>query len=316
MICEGPSFSVRHRWFATSERLIVHLQRRLVRNQQSPVAVCRTAALLVGLAWLLSMATATGATARLFPASMGVLGGRFYVELASHADVLAMAVLVLLALTVLFSRFRYTTDDCVDGPVSPTEAKQEPTCRYRTWVWVCFMVLIPLGGVLAITAIGEPASQILHGALLAQRRGFTQAALNGVEQEMTSEYSSSNEALYFFASGWAGDLGQVRAATALDVDLIRSSTQIGSIIDLADGLLQYSVETRRSVPASLAQRLAKAVKGYPWQPAVMALLAWDQTAEPRPALQILMADKQKASPSQAIKLRQVIDFIQNHPSPW
>lgn len=296
-----------------AKSLAVRHQRSYVRKQQSISEGCRIVAILVGILWLLSIATATGVTAEALPGSVGLLDGRLYTDLAVHADTLAMISLIFLALAVLFGSLHDPTNDSANSQSPWAEAIPESTGRRQVWIGGILTILV--SGAISISVINVSVGQILKGAVQVQRTGFTQAALNAIDQKITPNYNPSDNGLYFFASEWAQDLGETTAATVWDADLVRSSAQIGSISNVAVGLLQYSIETKQAVPRLLARRTVKAADGHPWEQAITALLAWDQTAKLQPTLAILTAEKKVLSRPLALELTQVIQFIRKFPNP-
>lgn len=283
------------------------------RRHLSLAPVCRATAVGTAALWLLSQATATGVTAQLLPAALAPFHGQLYLAFASQVDVFATIALILF-IPAVFSLSRYLNAPDAAEVDTPTPRARPRFPRPWLALSFCFLIIL-LGGSLALLSVPPSPATVLTGAVVVQRGGFTQAALNGLEQQIPSNYNASDFSLYFFASGWAQDLGRSQAAIRWDVDLIRSSAQVGSMTGLTAGLSQYGIETGRAVPGSLARLVTRASDGHWWKPTAITLLSWDETARPGPTVASLLAEARLIGGARATQLTGVIGILHHQPVP-
>lgn len=282
-------------------------------RQLSLASACQTMAVGAGTLWILSMATATGVTAELFPTSLAPFRGQLYLGLASLVDVFATIALLLFIPAVFLHGRSLSPPDCPDADIPTPRAG--PTLGGRWLAASCSLLVILLAVALAIQSASPSLDGVLSGAVVVQRGGFTQAALNGLEQQIPSKYNSSDFSLYFFASGWAQDLGQSQAAIRWDRDLLRSSAQVGSMAGFTAALSQYRTETGRAVPGTLARFVTSVAAGHWWQPIVVSLLLWDTTARLAPTVAILRTEARLVGGTRAVQLKEVISMLRNQRVP-
>lgn len=258
----------------------------------------RRAALVVGLLWVLSVTCEVGFTADIMPISVALDDGYPYAWLINHMDGLLTIALALLVVSILVKE-GYSRNDSDSSNMSNKDSNDSYSTaqqKYKTLAhplpWVVTALILILGiMIISRISVNSFRTQLLAGAARIQLTGSTQAAIDSVQSILDSKYSSADNAAYFYASGWEQDLGHTQQAISLDINLIKSSTQNGSIYNLAVGLTQDYSLTKKPISKRLSSWVRSAIKGHPWESADLAMLQWNRSQDTHILSKSLLSDE-------------------------
>ena len=145
------------------------------------------------------------------------------------------------------------------------------------------VVLAASIGVVAANVATESSTRttpvIVQAAIRTQQNGDTALAFETLAPAASGKFERSKFDIYYFCSGWAGDLQDWSLASTLSVYLMKAAAAVENPTALVTGVYQY-VNYRQAFPSrSVASAVTAAAVGSRWRQAVRLLVGLPETKD-------------------------------------
>jgi len=301
----------------------------------------RIAALAVTAIWVVMIGMSTGAVAALFPDSITIDSGHFYIWASRLSDTFASLTLIFIVFIAYLnvqhrSKLEITLSENDDvatevgstnlAPTSTVlDVEPETNSDNRIFVHVAtrrqISVIAMFVGIVLLASVSE---QVLGGnhfntsiegsAVSLSENNLILPALEATLRELPRNFSPSAYEQYFLASEWASNVGATGTAANLYELLVQASINIESPIGLVEGLNQYFVEESHAISKSVREHMLTTNESSSWRMTVQAAFQWQKSGNGSAIIRDFKASIRDASPSLRQEFRAAIGLVESYDS--
>jgi hypothetical protein len=283
----------------------------------------------------------TGFVTAIFPASITIASGHFYIWASEMMDTFASLTLIVL---VLIAQLHVRSEpdarvETSDDHTIPNGAEAASTAgttleadlethsafdrrlggshgraRRRPILIAAVIVAAVFAASLFEQVLGGNHfnSSLENSAISLSENSQILPALESTLREIPHNFTSSAYSQYFLASGWASDIGATSTAANLDVLLVRASIVNENPVGLVVGINQYSVEEHRPLSLLAVSENLTAAESRTWLLSIQAAVAWGNSGNASALIHYLRATSKDSPPILAQEFQQAITMVQNY----